>query len=626
MRLLLGLLEGTRRGTRIALGVVVAYVLLAAFARWVAPQPVQDLRSLDLMNASLPRSGARREPARSSSGTDEQGRDVLSGVLFGLRLSMGVGFAAVALAMVIGLAAGLVSGYRGGWLDAFLMRTADAQLTFPAILVAMLLDGVARSVLPRSVHETLGIPVVVGAIALAQWVPVRPGRRAWGRSVEREKGYVQAAQVMARPWWSILLSHVLPNVMGPDRGHRHHRPGERHPHRGDAVLPRRGHPADVARRSGRWCGPGARTSLRARGGWWSSPGSRSLGWCWRSTWPATGCGTGWTRSSGARCREHLARGAQRLAAESGRRRPAGAGRVVPHRAGPGAGPGRRVRRREVAHRGRAHRAGRGAGPHRRRPADRGRARSSPRRCRRGPSAPRQGGGLRPPGPIHQPRPALSGGRPAGGDAPGASAAGPGGGARAGNPAAGRRGPPLAGRAVRALPAPALGRDAAARGHRARPVRRAAAGGGRRVHHRARRVDAGADRLAAGAAGGGARRLGAAHHPRPRRGRRARDRGGHHVRGAHRRAGAGGAAAPARRGTRTPRALLDAVPRIGGRRAAALPAIPGADAQARRASARMRVPPAVPARLGPLPERAAAAGGRPETPSWPCWHPLEAAGG
>jgi peptide/nickel transport system permease protein len=116
--------------------------------------------------------------------------------------------------MVIGLAAGLVSGYRGGWLDAFLMRTADAQLTFPAILVAMLLDGVARSILPRSVHETLGIPVVIGAIALAQWVPFARAARV-GTLVEREKGYVQAAQVMARPSWSILLSHVLPNVMGP---------------------------------------------------------------------------------------------------------------------------------------------------------------------------------------------------------------------------------------------------------------------------------------------------------------------------------------------------------------------------------------------------------------------------
>ena len=214
MRPLRGLLEGTRGATRIALGVVVAYVLLAALARWVAPQPVQDLRSLDLMNASLPPVWSPEGNRAFLLGTDEQGRDVLSGVLFGLRLSMGVGFAAVALAMVIGLAAGLVSGYRGGWLDAFLMRAADAQLTFPAILVAMLLDGVARSVLPRSVHETLGIPVVVGAIALAQWVPFARAARV-GTLVEREKGYLQAAQVMARPWWSILLSHVLPNVMGP---------------------------------------------------------------------------------------------------------------------------------------------------------------------------------------------------------------------------------------------------------------------------------------------------------------------------------------------------------------------------------------------------------------------------
>jgi peptide/nickel transport system permease protein len=157
MGLLRGLLEGTRRGTRLALALVAAYVLLAAGARWVAPQPVQDLRSLDLMNSSIPPAWDAEGRREFLLGTDEQGRDVLSGVLFGLRLSMGVGFAAVALAMVIGLAAGLLSGYRGGWLDAFLMRIADAQLTFPAILVAMLLDGVARSVLPRSVHEALGV-------------------------------------------------------------------------------------------------------------------------------------------------------------------------------------------------------------------------------------------------------------------------------------------------------------------------------------------------------------------------------------------------------------------------------------------------------------------------------------
>ena len=150
------------------------------------------------MNSSIPPAWDAEGRREFLLGTDEQGRDVLSGVLFGLRLSMGVGFAAVALAMVIGLAAGLLSGYRGGWLDAFLMRIADAQLTFPAILVAMLLDGVARSVLPRSVHETLGIPVVIGAIALAQWVPFARAARV-GTLVEREKGYVQAAQVMARP-------------------------------------------------------------------------------------------------------------------------------------------------------------------------------------------------------------------------------------------------------------------------------------------------------------------------------------------------------------------------------------------------------------------------------------------
>src|SRR5262249_50627330 len=142
MRFVRGLLEGTGRGTRIALAVVVAYVLLAALARGVAPQPAQGLRSRDLVNAWRPPAWNPEGNRAFLLGTDEQGRDIVSGVLFGLRLSMGVGFAAVALAMVIGLAAGLVSGYRGGWLDALLMRAAEAQLTFTAILVAVLLDGV----------------------------------------------------------------------------------------------------------------------------------------------------------------------------------------------------------------------------------------------------------------------------------------------------------------------------------------------------------------------------------------------------------------------------------------------------------------------------------------------------
>jgi len=214
MRPWLGLPEGTRRGTRIALAVCLGYVLLAAFARWLAPHPVFDLRSLDLLNASLPPAWEADGQRGFLLGTDEQGRDVLSGVLFGLRLSLLVGVGAVLVAMVLGVAAGLVSGYRGGWLDALLMRAADAQLTFPAILVALLLDGVARTLLPRSVHETLGVPVVIGAIALAQWVPFARAARV-GTLVEREKGYVQAAQVMARPGWAIALSHVLPNVMGP---------------------------------------------------------------------------------------------------------------------------------------------------------------------------------------------------------------------------------------------------------------------------------------------------------------------------------------------------------------------------------------------------------------------------
>jgi len=147
-------------------------------------------------------------------GTDDQGRDVLSTIIFGSRMSLVIGLGATLLAMVFGVSMGLMSGYIGGKFDAFVMRVADIQLSFPAILIALLIDGVARAVLPKGSHDELAAYVLILAIAASGWVPF--ARTVRGSTlVERNKEYVQAARVIGRHPLSIMFSHVLPNVLGP---------------------------------------------------------------------------------------------------------------------------------------------------------------------------------------------------------------------------------------------------------------------------------------------------------------------------------------------------------------------------------------------------------------------------
>ena len=147
-------------------------------------------------------------------GTDDQGRDMLSTIMYGARISLGVGFASVIFAMVIGISLGLISGYMGGITDAIIMRVADIQLSFPAILLALLIDGVARSLLPRDMHDEVALYVLVFAIGISGWVQYARTVRG-STMVEKNKEYVQAAHVMGIPPTLIMLRHVLPNAMGP---------------------------------------------------------------------------------------------------------------------------------------------------------------------------------------------------------------------------------------------------------------------------------------------------------------------------------------------------------------------------------------------------------------------------
>ena len=186
----------------------------ALLAPWIAPHNPFDLASLQLLDAFKPPAWSAAGDVRYPLGTDDQGRDVLSAIMYGARVSLLVGFAAVAFAMLLGVALGLLAGYLGGRVDALLMRIADIQLTFPSILVALLVDGIVRAALPRDTHDRIAVFVVIFAIGISNWPQF--ARTVRGSTlVERNKEYVQAARVIGLSPLRIMTSHVLPNVMSP---------------------------------------------------------------------------------------------------------------------------------------------------------------------------------------------------------------------------------------------------------------------------------------------------------------------------------------------------------------------------------------------------------------------------
>jgi len=194
--------------------VAAAIILGAAAAPWIAPHDPFDLASLSLLDASNPPAWLDGGSWSYPLGTDNQGRDVLSAILYGARLSLVVGLSAVLLSLVLGVSLGLVAGWRGGIVETIIMRIADVQLSFPAILIALLIDGVARSALSRDVQGEIALYVLVAAIALSAWVSY--ARTVRGSTlVERDKEYIQAARVIGVHPARIVLGHLLPNVLGP---------------------------------------------------------------------------------------------------------------------------------------------------------------------------------------------------------------------------------------------------------------------------------------------------------------------------------------------------------------------------------------------------------------------------
>ncbi|WP_237215753.1 ABC transporter permease [Falsiroseomonas oryziterrae] len=186
----------------------------AVLAPWIAPHNPFDLASLQLLDAFKPPAWDADGERTYLLGTDDQGRDVLSAIMYGARVSLLVGFLAVVMSVTIGVTAGLVAGYMGGTVDAVLMRIADIKLTFPTILIALLIDGIVRAALPRDVHDQIALYVVIFAIGFSNWPSFARTVRG-STMVERNKEYVQAARVIGLGRGRIMLTHVLPNVLGP---------------------------------------------------------------------------------------------------------------------------------------------------------------------------------------------------------------------------------------------------------------------------------------------------------------------------------------------------------------------------------------------------------------------------
>ena len=196
-----------------AAAVALVCIFCSLFANFVAPHNPFDLSTLELSDARLPPAWDALGSAKYLLGTDDQGRDILSALMYGARISLAVGIASVALSVLIGVTLGLLAGFVGGWLDAVLMRLCDVMLSFPAILVALLIAGVGRALFPNA-QEGLAFFVLIVSITLTGWV--QSARTVRGSTlVERNKEYVQAARVTGVSSLRIMRRHVLPNVLGP---------------------------------------------------------------------------------------------------------------------------------------------------------------------------------------------------------------------------------------------------------------------------------------------------------------------------------------------------------------------------------------------------------------------------
>jgi peptide/nickel transport system permease protein len=201
-------------GAMIAATIAVSFIMAAFAAPWIAPYNPFDPAQISLWDGKLPPAWTDGGNPHYLLGTDNQGRDMLSTILYGGRLSIVVGMASVFLGMLLGVSLGVISGYVGGSLDSVIMRIADVQLTIPGILLAILINGIGRAVLPLEMRQDFAIYVVIIAIGLTDWPQF--ARVARGATlVEAQKEYVQSARVIGLPGWLIMMRHILPNTLRP---------------------------------------------------------------------------------------------------------------------------------------------------------------------------------------------------------------------------------------------------------------------------------------------------------------------------------------------------------------------------------------------------------------------------
>ena len=211
--------EGLWLFTRSPAAIIAAVVALlsimgAAFAPLIASVNPYDLASFSLMDGLLPPMWEEFGIPKFPLGTDDQGRDMVSSILYGARLSLIIGLSAMTIATVLGVGLGLAAGYYGGRFDIIVMRIADIQLALPAILTALLIDGIARGILPSEIQQDLRVAVLTLAIALSLWVSFARTARA-STFVQMQKEYVQAAIIMGQRPIRVMFVHILPNILGP---------------------------------------------------------------------------------------------------------------------------------------------------------------------------------------------------------------------------------------------------------------------------------------------------------------------------------------------------------------------------------------------------------------------------
>ncbi len=200
----------------VMLAALLALVIIgcALLAGWIAPYDPTDLSTFELINAEIPPAFMADGDSRYLLGTDNQGRDLLSAMMYGARVSIAIGGGAVLLAASVGVLLGLLAGYFGGKVDALIMRIGDVILSFPTILLALLVSGIARALFPQAATAEWAPLILICAIAIHEWVQYARTVRA-ATMVETAKDYVKAVKVIGLPSRRIMWRHILPNVMGP---------------------------------------------------------------------------------------------------------------------------------------------------------------------------------------------------------------------------------------------------------------------------------------------------------------------------------------------------------------------------------------------------------------------------